>query len=109
MLKELDQTNKNHKGNTTGQNGAVRAESKQTGDRSSTRRRDNPNKEPLHSSTWANPFESTWIQKLITTKLRQKDLEHHLRCHTQDVELGVWEEERILSMLIFKLAKVFTI
>ena len=36
-----------------------------------------------------NPFGSTWIQKLITTKLRQKDLEHHLRCQAQDIELGV--------------------
>ena len=36
-----------------------------------------------------NPLGSTWIQKLITTKLRQRDLEHHLRCQTQDIELGV--------------------
>ena len=39
-----------------------------------------------------NPFGSTWIQKLITTKLRQKDLEHHLRCQAQDIELGVLEK-----------------
>jgi len=36
-----------------------------------------------------NPLASTWIQKLITVKLRQRDLEHHLRCQTQDIELGV--------------------
>jgi len=40
-----------------------------------------------------NPFGSTWIQKLITTKLRQKDLEHHLRCQAQDIELGVLEKK----------------
>jgi len=39
-----------------------------------------------------NPFGSTWIQKLITTKLIQKDLEHHLRCQAQDIELGVLEK-----------------
>ena len=59
-----------------------------------------------HSSSWANPLGSTWIQKLITTKSNQKDLEHHLGCQAQDIELGVLGEEITLSILIFKLAKV---
>jgi len=108
VLKELNQNNKKTHGDLTGQTGGCPG------------RLCNKPRIGKHSKIeiiqfgatllkhLGNPFGSTWIQKLITTKLRQKNLEHYLWCQAQDVELGVLGEERTLSILIFKLAKVFT-